>query len=405
VASSDGLVTLTIPDGSAPVDAPITITALGEADAPPELEEIAFRGSFYRLGPADLALTGPVTIDRRIDLVALGIDPQQNGYPVVTLALRNAAGTWTWLAGQQLSFIAHAEGAPIEYELHTTATLTSLGDVYGFSSGLRKNIRLEPAASTFTIGESFTVFVSLDANAGTLPADEQPQLTSVLPFASQDGVIQFGTPNTTRSATGVELVTLPATCEQDTTVTVGANGMLSPAVIASDLLTRLKLGTDLDVGFLTGLDITCQARGVGAPTPTPEPPIARPTLYGGCVSVVHKPLSGGYPSYLEWVFEFDPLTIPRGAVLILVFAEEGSPDVTYEAPIAEGRATLQTGITKYGLKVFTGLSVRVGEPGTIGTVTYGITPTFQGFFGMSATVTEKEGSLAGNDCPTPILVP
>lgn len=145
------------------------------------------------------------------------------------------------------------------------------------------------------------------------------------------------------------------------------------------------------------------ATATATATPPPEPPLAGAKLYGGCVSVVHKPL-GTFPSYLEWVFEFDPLTIPPGAVVVLRFAEEGSPDVVYEAPIAEGRATLQTGITKYGLKVFTRLSVRVGS-GTIGAQTYDITPTFQGFFGASATVTEQEGSLAGNDCPTPILVP
>jgi hypothetical protein len=117
--------------------------------------------------------------------------------------------------------------------------------------------------------------------------------------------------------------------------------------------------------------------------------------------IVHKPLAGGYPSYLESVFEFDPLTIPRGAVLVLVLAEEGSADVTYKAPITEGRAKFQTGITDYGLKLYKNLKLKTGTtPPEIGALT-----PFHVFFGESATVTEEEGSLAGNDCPTPILTP
>jgi hypothetical protein len=381
VASDDGLVTLTIPDGSAPVGAPITITALGQADAPPELQEIAFRGSFYRLGPADLALTGPVTIDRRIDLVALGIDPQESGYPVVTLALRSAAGTWTWLPDQQLSFVAHAEGAPIEYELHTSATLTSLGDVYGFSSGLRKNLRLEPANSTFTVGESFSAFVSLDATAASnLPADQQPQFNSVVPFASQDGVVQFGTPNTTRSATGLELVAVPVTCAQDATVTVGANGTLSPAVLPSDLLTRLRLGTDVDVSFQTGRDIRCAASVPGSAT-----------LTGGCVSVVHQPL-GAYPSHLHWVMTFGGV-IPQGATVTIIYREGTAGVLQFEdIPIVRGTATADTGITSYGTKTIVGIAVHAGL------VTSDVTGSAQKIFGASVTVTAKEENLGGNAC-------
>jgi hypothetical protein len=271
-----------------------------------------------------------VTIDRRIDLVALGIDPPANGYPVVTLALRSAGGTWTWLPDQQLSFIGHAEGAPIEYALHTTATLTSLGDVYGFSSGLRKNIRL-------------------------------------------------GTPNTTKSATGVELVTVPATCAQDATVTVGANGTLSPAVLPSDLLTKLQLGTDVDVGFLMGLDISCKARGVGAPT-----------LTGGCVAVIHRNLRT-YPSYLHWVLNFGG-DVPSTATLAISYREEDGGILQFDdIPIVRGVATPDTGITRVGAKTIVGVTVHIGSNA------FDLTESATSVFG-SFTVTSEQGVLAGNAC-------
>jgi hypothetical protein len=201
----------------------------------------------------------------------------------------------------------------------------------------------------------------------------------VLPFASQDGVIQFGTPNTTRSATGVELVTVPATCAQDATVTVGANGTLSPAVIPSDLLTRLKLGTDVEVGFLTGLDITCQARGVGAPT-----------LTGGCVAVIHRDL-GTYPSYLHWVLRFGR-DVPSTATLTISYREEGGGILEFDdIPIVRGVATPDTGITRHGAKTIVGMTVHIGS--NVFDLTSSAVKTFGSF-----TVTSEQGILAGDAC-------
>lgn len=103
VTSDDGLLTIDIPAGALSTDVDFMALAQGEGDLPPELFGLNVRSAFYRLEPDGTVFASPVTITRRVALEDLGLDLDEDGLPVLALAIRSAGGTWEWLEDQRLT--------------------------------------------------------------------------------------------------------------------------------------------------------------------------------------------------------------------------------------------------------------------------------------------------------------
>jgi hypothetical protein len=98
----DGALTILAPPGALEPGAELVASARGPDDRPPELADIDFRGTFYRLEPDGLTFPEPITIIRRVALADLGVDEPDAPLPIITVALRTTDGSWSWLENQTL---------------------------------------------------------------------------------------------------------------------------------------------------------------------------------------------------------------------------------------------------------------------------------------------------------------
>jgi hypothetical protein len=387
VASDDGLVVLTIPNGAAPPGAAITVTARGKVDAPPELSGLTFRSAFYRVAPGGLAFTPPLTFDRIVDLAGLGIDPGQTGYPIIFLAERSDAAKWSWLADQSYAI----GGGPTKDQIQQTANLGSAGDVFGFGGQIWLKSQLDPAGPDFAIGQRFTLHLVLMAPAGTdLPPGQQPHLDAIQAHASDPTAFEIDAPLVEfpgSDVLGLETVDVPFTCREEGSFSVGVTGTLDVRTVPGPLIDpRFAPGPRPNVTVIFQDTVRC----------APPGRTIVPNLTGGCLSVVHRP-KGEYPSYLLGTFDFDPLSkLPPGATLGIEYHEGTAtvPLVFTGIPIIDGHATAETGITSYGVKWFDRLYV---DDGTA--TDADITSSLLRIFGRSVRVTPIPGVLGGNSCP------
>ena len=173
------------------------------------------------------------------------------------------------------------------------------------------------------------------------------------------------------------------TCRQAGDSVTGFNMQLTPGV-SSELLDRLGLGAPpaSEVTFATSIHCVDALPAAGA------------MLLGGCVYVIHTPLQGGYPSHLQWRFDFDDAPAPAaGTTLEIAYSEGAAPIVYDDIPIVGTQAAFDTGITQYGTKTFQ----RLVAHGAGGTAT-DLTSAFLQDFGSSANVTASELAIAGNRC-------
>ena len=80
----------------------ISARALGAGELPPELAGFQLKGTIHELEPDGATFEEPVTVTRRVDTEALGIDPE-DGVPVVTLISLSSDGAWEVLADQSIT--------------------------------------------------------------------------------------------------------------------------------------------------------------------------------------------------------------------------------------------------------------------------------------------------------------
>jgi hypothetical protein len=381
VRSDDGLATLRVPSGSVPDGTKLSVTAKGQADAPPDLQGVTFRSAFYGVGPAGLTIDPPATFQRLVDVTKLGFDFEAVGYPVIGLAERAGDGMWSWLPNQ-MSRVGGADGMSPENELVQSASLAKTGDVFGFGGQVFVQLLAYPeAGSRLLIGQPASIAVKASAPSSEGTND---RILAIEPFQSQPGVVQFSAVTLGQPIIGTQTGELTLTCMQLGDLQVGMRIRLAPGV-ASDLLTRLGLGgpPETDVEFATSIHCVDNLTA------------AAPHLLGGCVSDIHTPIEGGYPSHLHWRFDFDDSPAPAaGTLLQLVYSEGGPSPLNFgNITITGAKAEFDTGITKYGTKTFDRLMAR-GPDGT----TTDLSSQYVQAFGSSFDVTAAEEALAGNRC-------
>jgi hypothetical protein len=385
VRSDDGRAFLFIPLDSAPADAPIALTARTQADAPPELEGITFRSAFYRITPMDQAFTGEVGFGRLIDVGEQGLDPDEVGYSVTSLALRTYDGTWSWLGGQG-SLIGGTAGTSPETQVQQKGSLMHVGEVFGVGGTVWAHRDPYPEEVEFAIGTTVRFGVKLTGpNGGAFVPSQGASILRAAKYTSLPGIVQVTEPVLSVGSDGFPRMDVTATCSQVGDLVVGSDLVFSQTGTSS-LLERLELGTppEHEMSFRTSM--RCVAATAGS----------QPALEAGCVSVIHQPLSSLYPSYLHWLFGFGAgSTFPPGAMLDLSYREGSSgpfQSVT-GIPIVDRRATADTGITMYGEKIWSEAHVSASDGSTTD-----IIESFRSVFGSSVTVTSAEGTLGGNAC-------
>ena len=389
VTSDDGSAFLFIPHDSAPADAPITLTARGQADAPSELEGVTFRSSFYRIGPTDLTFTGEVGFGRLVDLTAQGLDPDEVGYSVTSHALRTYDGVWSWL-GRQRSLIGGTAGTSPETQVQQQGSLMQVGEIFGIGGTVWAHRDPYPEQVEFGLGVTVRFGVQLTGPEGTpFVSGRDAAITRAVKYLSLAGIAEAGEPVVGFGSDGSPRVDVTATCRQVGELVVGVD-LTVRQMGSSSLLDSLGLGTppDHDISFRTMMHCVDQPIGF------------QPVLEAGCVSVVHEALSAEYPSYLHWLFGFraDP-AFPSNATLDLSYREGSSgPVLTFaEIPIVDGKATADTGITSFGEKLFVDGHVEWSDGAALKS-TLLTAADFEEVFGMSFTVTSAEEILAGNAC-------
>ncbi|MEZ0240359.1 MAG: hypothetical protein ACAH65_06130 [Chloroflexota bacterium] len=380
VRSDDGQVMLTIPNGAVPPGTSVSVAARGQADAPPELAGVTFRSSFYDVMPAGLQFAMPATFERTVDVTTLGFDFEAVGYPAISLALRDADAKWSWLGGQTFR-VGGLDGLGPENELVQAGQLTRTGDVFGFGGQLFVQLVSYPeSGASLLIGQATPIVVKV-----TAPNTEgsNARIGAPVPFASLPGIVEFGAGTVSAAAAGIQTAELSLTCRRQGDLATGFELDLGPGV-SSELLDRLGLGEPPETRVTFSTSIHC----------VDTLPASAPDLLGGCVTVVHIPLEGGYPSHLHWRFDFGDSPPPAaGTTLELAYAEGASTIAYDDLPIAGSQAAFDTGITQFGTKTFQRLVAHAPD----GSIT-DLTDAFMDTFGSSGNVTGSELAIAGNRC-------
>ena len=380
VRSDDGLVVLTIPNGAVPPGTSISVTARGQADAPPELAGVSFRSSFYDVMPGGLQFAPPATFERTVDVTKLGFDFETVGYPAISLAVRDADAMWSWLGGQSFG-VGGLDGLGPENELVQAAQLNKTGHVFGFGGQLFVQLVSYPeSGASLLIGQPTPIVVKV-----TAPSSEgtNPRITSVTPFASLPGIVDFGSPTLGVAAAGAQTAEFSLTCQRAGDAVTGFELELTGG-LSSELLDRLGLGAPPATKVTFATSIHC----------VDALPASALDLLGGCVNVIHTPVAGGYPSHLHWRFDFNSTPAPEPGTTLEIAYAEGASSIVYDAlPIAGTQAAFDTGITKYGTKTFQRL-VAHGPDGTMTDLSH----RYIELFGMDFDVTAAEEALAGNRC-------
>ena len=177
VTSDDGLLTIDVPEGALPVGLGLTALAQGEEDLPPELSGLSVRSAFYRLEPDGTVFASPVIITRRVALRDLGLDLDEDGLPILALAMRSEGGTWEWLDGQQLTL----DGDFVV----VSGSATHTSHVFAFGGTTFTRFSFDPEAS-LPLGGLLTLTATLLVADG---ADDPPTLgTAFAPIVASDNV-------------------------------------------------------------------------------------------------------------------------------------------------------------------------------------------------------------------------
>lgn len=250
VTSDDGLLTIDVPEGALPIDITLTALTQGEADLPPELFGLNVRSAFYRIEPHGTAFASPVTITRRVALRDLGLDLDEDGLPVLSLAMRSAGGAWEWLDDQRLT----VEGSFVV----VSGSASHASQVFAFGGTTFTRFSLDEG-SVRPVGSSVTLTATLvfPDDAGDPPilgAEFEPIVASDivalgLGSGPEDGSLSQG-----------------FRCVRDGVSFVGVRYSVLNVGAESVLFRRLGLGP-VSAEVTVGTDVTCQS--AAPPTPTP----------------------------------------------------------------------------------------------------------------------------------------
>ncbi len=258
VTSDDGLLTIDIPAGALPIDVDLTAVAQGEDDLPSELLGLNVRSAFYRLDPAATVFASPVTITRRVALRDLGLDIDEDGLPILALAMRSTGGTWEWLEDQRLTL----EDA----SMVVLGTATHASQVFAFGGTTFTRLSIE-GESPRPLGGLVTLTATLE-----FPDDarDPPTLADVFtPIVGSD-IVAFGlssSPEENSLSQGFR-------CLRDGTSFVGVRYSVLNVGAESVLFRQLGLGP-VSSEVTLGTTATCQAvatpTGSAPPSPSPTP--------------------------------------------------------------------------------------------------------------------------------------
>jgi len=248
------LLTIDVLQGAVPVGLGLTALAQGQGDLPPELSGLDVRSAFYRIEPDGTVFSSPVTITRRVALRDLGLDLDEDGLPILALAMRSEGGTWAWLDDQQLN---------LDGDFVVVSGMAShASQVFAFGGTTFTRFSFD-RESPLPLGGSLTLTATLVIADG---ADDPPTLgASFAPIVASDNVA-LGL----SSAPADGALSQGFRCLRDgisfvgirySVLNVGAESVLFAQLGLSPISTEVTLGTAL----------TCQA----AATPSPAPPATR----------------------------------------------------------------------------------------------------------------------------------
>jgi len=241
VTSDDGLLTVGIPAGALPAAVTLTATAHGVSDLPPELFGLQVRDAFYEISPVDVELAAPIQVTRKVSYRAIGVDPETDGTPVLTLALRTVGGSWKWLESQKLA----TDGQFVTVSGWTSET----GSVFAFGGTTYVVSDWSDEDFAMPVGSGSTLTVSLSYPTGMA---EPPVLGPLV--ANVDGtVVVLGS---TSSGPEGNSYGQEFRCAAEGQADVGATATMSN--VGADSVLFQHLGLDpLTVELLADATLTC----------------------------------------------------------------------------------------------------------------------------------------------------
>lgn len=252
VTSDDGLLTIDIPAGALSADVDFRALAQGEGDLPPELFGLNVRSAFYRLEPDGTVFASQVTITRRVALKDLGFDIDEDGLPILALAMRSAGGTWEWLQDQRLTL----DGGFVV--VSGTASHASLVFAFGGTTFTRFSTEGE---SPRPLGGLVTLTATLE-----FPDDaaDPPRLADAfMPIVASD-IVALGLSSSPQGNS----LSQGFRCLRNGTSFVGVRYSVLNVGAESVLFRQLGLGP-VSSEVTMGTVVTCQT----AATPTPSAPL------------------------------------------------------------------------------------------------------------------------------------
>lgn len=252
VASDDGFLTIDIPAGALSLDVALTALAQGEDDLPPELFGLNVRSAFYRLEPDGTLFATPVTITRRVALKDLGLDIDEDGLPILALAMRSAGGTWEWLRDQRLTL----DGGFVV----VSGTASHASQVFAFGGTTFTRFSFD-GESPILVGSSVTLTATLVFPDG---AADPPTLGAPFePIVASD-IVALGL----GSGPADNSLSQAFRCVSDGTSFVGVRYSVLDVGAESQLFGQLGLGP-VSSEVTVGTAVTCQTAEPSTPSATP----------------------------------------------------------------------------------------------------------------------------------------
>jgi hypothetical protein len=353
VKSADGGLTVSVPRGALAKPARVRIRVLKRAQYPPEVRNARFRPGtkVYALEPGGTRFLKPVTVTRRLDTKLAGFE--QGAVPGVTLATRDAKGTWELLKSMKARL--------------TGRTLVVSGTTRHFSSLL-------------ALDEGFSLSITPKAVDAEVGDTWEARVVDVIDNSRRSDTISVDSDETRWGSTGVvgrgENITYLR--QQFTCKAVGTGTYSALVTIAESSLAVFLggLGNRYEEKMTVTGNARCRAKA----------PTTRLELVTACVAVVHSPFAGGFPSYLRWLLQF--AGAPPNARAELTVGGMNNQQPVVGTIGSNGRVELRGGISSYGPKQVQ----RIGVAGV------DVTSQLVAQTGAAPVVTSEEKVIAGT-CP------